>query len=106
MHTHLINEDVLHADETTLQVLSKKGKTAKSKSYMWLYATGSSGPPIFMYEYQPSKGDNPRKFLEGFSRFLHTDGYAGYINIQNVTLIEYFAHARRGFSDALKALPK
>lgn len=107
MHTHLIKEDILHADETTLQVLSENGKTAKSKSYMWLYATGSSGPPIFMYEYQPSRaGDNPRKFLEGFSGFLHTDGYAGYNNIEDVTLVGCFAHARRGFSDALKALPK
>ena len=107
MHVYLLQEDVLHADETTIQVLSEKGKAARSKSYMWLYATGSSGPPIFMYEYQPSRAnEHPKKFLAGFSGFLQTDGYARYNSVQDVTLVGCFAHARRGFSDALKALPK
>jgi len=107
MHIYLLKEDVLHADETTIQVLSEKGKAARSKSYMWLYATGSFGPPIFMYEYQASRAnEHPRKFLTGFKGFLQTDGYAGYNSVQNVTLVGCFAHARRGFSDALKALPK
>lgn len=30
-------QDVLHADETTLQVLWEPGKTAQSKSCMWLH---------------------------------------------------------------------
>lgn len=37
MHRRLVREDVLHADETTLQVLKEPGKSAQSKSYMWLY---------------------------------------------------------------------
>lgn len=32
-------EEVLHEDEATLQVL-KPGRTSNSKSYMWLYPTG------------------------------------------------------------------
>jgi transposase len=107
MYKYLLKEDIVHADETTLQVLSEKGKAAKSKSYMWLYATGASSPPIYLYEYQPSRAnEHPKKFLTGFSGFLQTDGYAGYNSVQDVTQVGCFAHARRGFTDALKALPK
>ncbi|WP_230868042.1 IS66 family transposase [Iocasia frigidifontis] len=107
IYEYLLKEDIVHADETTLQVLSEKGKAAKSKSYMWLYATGVSSPPIYLYEYQPSRAnEHPKKFLTGFSGFLQTDGYAGYNSVQNVTQLGCFAHARRGFTDALKALPK
>lgn len=78
MHTYLLKEDVLHADETTIQALSEKGKAARSKSYLWLYATDSSGPPIFMHEYQSSRANvHPKKFLSCFNGFLQTDGYAG-----------------------------
>ena len=75
-----MKRDVLHADETTLQVLHEPGKTAQSKSFMWLYRTGrDDGPPIVLYEYQPDrKAEHAKKFLEGFSGYLHTDGYAGY----------------------------
>lgn len=107
MHTYLLKEDVIHADETTIQVLSEKGKAASSKSYMWLYATGASSPPIYLYEYQPSRAnEHPKKFLSGFSGFLQTDGYAGYNSVQDVTQVGCFAHARRGFTDILKVLPK
>ena len=38
----LVREEILHADETTVQVLHEDGKTAESKSYMWLYRTGNT----------------------------------------------------------------
>ena len=59
-----------------------------------------------MYEYQPSRAKkHPKEFLKGFNGFLQTDGYPGYNSVENVTLVGCFAHARRGFADALKALP-
>ena len=39
LHRKLCQETVLHGDETTLQVLKEPGKSAASKSYMWLYRT-------------------------------------------------------------------
>lgn len=106
MHTHLLNESFLHADETTLQVLQEDGRPAKSKSYMWLYATGRFGPQIFLYDYQFSRASkHPKQFLSGFKGYLQTDGYPGYNDVTDVTLAGCFAHARRGFTDALKALP-
>lgn len=106
MHVHLLDKDVLHADETTLQVLREPGKSAQTNSYMWLYRTGRMDPPIILYEYQPTRsGEHPRNFLAGFSGYLHVDGYAGYQKVQDVTLIGCWVHARRKFDEALKALP-
>lgn len=107
LHIRMLKEKFLHADETIIQVLDEKGKSPGSKSYMWLYATGEYGPPIFLYEYQPSRsGRHPKNFLKGFKGYLQTDGYPGYNDIKDVTIAGCWAHARRGFTDALKALPK
>jgi len=107
MHEHLLMQDILHADESTLQVLSEPDRPATSKSYMWLYRTGRMGPPIVLYDYQKTRAaKHPIRFLEGFQGYLHVDGYAGYNGISNVTLVGCWAHARRKFTEALKALPE
>jgi hypothetical protein len=106
MHEQLVKRDILHADETTLQVLKEPGRLAESKSYMWLYRTGRDGPPIVLYDYQTTRASkHPISFLTGFKGYLQTDGYSGYGKLTDVKLIGCFAHARRKFSEALKALP-
>lgn len=105
----LRSHDVLHADETTLQVLHEPGKTAQSKSYMWLYRTGSDAEhPIVLYEYQPDrKTKRPATFLKDFKGYLHTDGYEAYHSLgSGITVIGCWAHVRRKFDEALKALPE
>jgi len=102
----LLEQGVLYADETTLQVLKEPGRAAESQSYMWLYRTGSLSPPIVLYEYQQTRsGEHPRNFLKGFKGYLHADGYAGYHDIPDVILCGCWAHLRRKFSEALKGLP-
>jgi transposase len=106
MQEHLLKQEVLHADETTLQVLREPGKSAETQSYMWLYRTGCEGPPIVLFDYRPTRGgENPRDFLKGFAGYLHVDGYAGYHKVAGVTLVGCWAHARRKFDEALKAVP-
>ena len=39
LHEQPCRKPVLHADETTLQVLKEPGRSSTSKSYMWLYRT-------------------------------------------------------------------
>jgi transposase len=106
MARELLLRNVLAADETTVQVLNEPGRPAESNSYMWLYRTaGGGGPPIVLYDYQMTRsGEHPRKFLQGFTGYLHVDGYAGYDNLPNVILVGCWAHARRKFDEALKAL--
>jgi hypothetical protein len=105
LKVRLLERDILHADETTLQVLHEEGRAPESKSYLWLYRSGRDGPPIVLFEYKPTRaGDNPKEFLKGFRGYLHADGYSGYHSVEGVTLVGCWAHARRGFADALKAL--
>ena len=109
MKHRLRGHDVLHGDETVLQVLKEPGKTAQSKSYMWLYRTsGEAKHQIVLYEYQPDrKHTHPEEFLKGFSGYLHADGYDGYHKLpENITIVGCWAHLRRKIFDALKTLPK
>lgn len=103
MRKELLRRDILHADETTVQVLKEEGKASTAKSYMWLYCTGNDGlPPIVLYEYKTSRsGENARAFLDGFHGFLHTDGYAGYNRLPGVTRCGCWAHLRRKFVEAM-----
>lgn len=109
LHRELLVREVLHADETTLQVLHEPGKAPQSDNYMWLYRTsGDTQKPIVLYEYQPGRrGKHPKEFLNGFHGYLHTDGYAGYHNLpEEITVVGCWAHARRKFDEAVKSLPK
>jgi transposase len=107
MHSLMLRERYLHADETPMQVLSEPGKKAASKSYMWVYATGRFRRRIILYEYSPSRaGTNPVRFLNGFSGCLQTDAYAAYNAVPGVSFMLCWAHARREYVDALKVLPK
>ena len=107
LHRRLLLHSCLHSDDTGTQVLREPGKTAQSKSYMWIYRTsGDAKYPIVLYDYQPDrKKERPRKFLDGFSGFLMTDAYAAYHSLpENIIVVGCFAHVRSGFSDALKCL--
>lgn len=106
MHELLLKEEVLHADETPLQVLHEPGRAATSKSYLWLYRTGQTESPIVLYDYQTTRASkHPHRFLNGFKGYLQVDGYAGYNRLEEVTLVGCWAHARRKYDEALKALP-
>ena len=109
MKQRLLEHEVLHADETTVQVLKEPGKAAQSKSYIWLYRTsGEAEKQIVLYDYQPDRKYNrPREFLEGFSGYLHTDGYEAYHRLpDNIIVVGCLAHLRRKFCEGLKILPK
>ena len=109
LHRELLTRGVLHADETTLQVLHEPGKKPQSDSYMWLYRTsGDTDKPIVLYEYQPGRGaKHPKEFLTGYKGYLHTDGYAGYHDLgEGITVVGCWTHARRKFDEAVKSLPK
>lgn len=107
LRLELLKRDVLHGDETTVQVLHEDGKSAQSKSSMWLYCTsGDTEKPIVLYEYKKSRSaTHPKAFLEGFRGYLHTDGYAGYHNLPGITVVGCWAHMRRKFDEVLKTLP-
>ena len=104
----LLKQQVLHADETVVQVLREPGKTPQSKSYMWLYRTsGDAKNAIVLYDYQPDRNHHrPADFLDGWSGYLHADGYDAYHKLENVTVIGCWAHLRRRFAEILKTIPE
>ncbi|MCL2768419.1 MAG: IS66 family transposase, partial [Synergistaceae bacterium] len=114
MHNDLLSNDVLHADDSVLEVLREPGRDATTDSYMWLYRTsGCAEKPIVMYEYSPGRsGDYPEKFLKGFKGYLHTDAYAGFHKLEksmpdkppDITLVGCWSHARAKYDESLKAL--
>lgn len=108
MHQILLGKDILHADETTLQVLKEEGRAAQTASYMWLYRTGRDGPPIVLFDYQPGRsGEYPKAFLNDFAGWLHADCYGAYDRLSHdkVAIVGCLTHARRKFDEAVKALP-
>lgn len=107
MKVLLLEEDILHADETTLQVLHEPARKAQTKSFMWLYRTGRyASQQMVIYEYQETRNaDHPKAFLLGYKGYLHTDGYQGYHRLpESIRVVGCMAHARRKFVEALAAL--
>ena len=103
MKQQIRREDVIHADETVVQVLKEPDKPAASESRMWVYASGEySRKPVRLFEYQPDrKGTRARDFLRGFSGFLVTDGYSGYNYVEDVTRCGCWAHMKRKWREAM-----
>ncbi len=107
LHELLLEKDILMADETTVQVLHEPGRAPTTKSFMWLYRTGKYDNPIVLYDYQETRaGDHPKEFLTGFKGYLQADGYSGYNKLDNIIRVGCLAHVRRGYIEALNALPK
>jgi len=107
MQLKLLTSEVLHADETVVQVLKEPDKKPQASSYMWLYRTsGDARHPIVLYDYQVSREHiHPKLFLKDFKGYLHADGYAGYHALP-VTIIACWVHMRRKFEESLKAMPE
>ena len=105
MHEILFKESILHADETPLEVLCEPNRPAVTKSYMWLYRTGNhADTSIVLYDYREGRsGDYAKKFLTGFSGYLHCDGYSGYNKLEDVKRVGCWSHVRRKFFEALEA---
>jgi hypothetical protein len=60
-----------------------------------------------LYDYQPDrKHHRPADFLEGWSGYLHADGYKAYHKLEHVTVVGCWAHVRRRFAEILKTLPE
>lgn len=106
----LIKDGVIQADETRIQIHKGTGKKATAENYMWAFSRdGPNGSKIVLYELGPSRSHLvPLRVLEGFSGFLHTDGYEAYealaAKMPGITLVGDWAHVRRKFDEAVKAV--
>ena len=110
MHERLLSHDIIQMDETTVQVLKESGRKAQSKSYLWLQRGGPPEHPVVLFHYDPGRGaEIAKRLLAGFTGYLQADGYDGYnaaVAENHLTHVGCMAHARRKFSDAVKAQGK
>lgn len=106
----LLDHDLIHMDETAVQVLKEAGRAATSGSYMWVQTGGPPTRPVILYDYDPSRsGEVPKRLLADWRGYLMTDGYRGYdavVKAQRLTHLACMAHVRRGFVEATVGLPK
>ena len=107
LRDRLLEYDIIQMDETTVQVLNEAGKRAQSKSYIWLQRGGPPDQPVVLYDYDPGRSaEVPKRLLGDFKGYLQTDAYDGYnavVAANGLTRLGCMAHARRKFTDALKA---
>ena len=111
LRDQLLDADLVHADETTIQVLKEPGKKAQTKSYLWAQATGS-GPPIRLFAYAPGRGSSHADLLYAGMKpqaTLMSDGYDVYDRVagrNGLTHLGCWAHCRRYFVEAEAVIPK
>ncbi len=112
---NLLQEELLagfyvHADETTVQVLREPGRSPTTKSYMWVFRRGDPQHPILIFKYDETRrADVASEFLRGFKGYVQTDGYVGYDFLDQWADVRHMgcmAHARRKFTDIIKAQGK
>ena len=112
MKQELLTLHVTQSDETPTQVISDSDRP-NSKCYMWVHRSGEfyRECPIVIYEYQ--KGRDHQKtldFYRDYKGILVTDSLQQYHlvdkKLPDVTNANCWAHARRAFADAVKAMDK
>ncbi|RMO09393.1 TnpC3 [Pseudomonas cichorii] len=96
----VIGQQVVHADETPVQMLAP-GSKKTHRSYVWAYATSQfCETAAVVYDFSPSRaGEHARNFLQGWKGKLVCDDFSGYkASFElGVTEIGCMAHARRKF---------
>jgi len=97
---------VIGMDETPVQVLHEKNRSATAKSYMWVASGFKEGKKLLFFHYHPTRsGSVALEFLKGYSSYLQTDGYSGYSQVgeaPGIIHVGCMAHIRRKFFDADK----
>lgn len=112
LHQELYNYHVIQADETPVLV-NRDGRSAGTKSYMWVYRSGHlyTDKQIVLYDYHKTRNcSHPREFLCNYSGICVTDGYQVYHTIEkereDLQIAGCWVHARRKVDEALTVIPK
>lgn len=112
LREELLKYHVNQCDETRVEVL-RDGRPAGTDSWMWLHRSGEfyKDRPVILYEYQKTRHhQHPLEFYKDFKGILVTDGLQQYHMLEHLingfTSANCWAHARRDFADAVKAIGK
>jgi transposase len=101
---------VVRIDETRCRVMKEYQREDTSLSYMWVFRGGPPEKPVILYKYHPTRsGEVVLSYLKGYEGFIQTDGYKGYAEVGSLPGIVHvgcWAHVRRKFDEASKAVKK
>jgi transposase len=107
MKRDLVTGGYIQADETHVGVQTPEKIGKNHKAYFWQYSAPMMGV-IFDFEMTRSK-QAAKEFFKDYGGILHTDGYVAYeknIGAKGMIHACCWAHARRGFIDAIKVQTK
>ena len=99
----LLQEKIIHADETPLRVLKRDRKQVDAQSMMWVLCSGrDSERKMSLYYYHATRsGKVVEKILGDYSGYLQTDGYSAYNAAEKAIRVGCWTHARRKFTECL-----
>jgi transposase len=105
MKAGLVVGDYLQADETPIRYLDPDVKGKSQQGWLWTYSH-PRGDVVFEWKISRSR-EGPAEFLKTFRGKLQTDGFSVYESLarargEELILIGCWAHARRGFHEALE----
>ncbi len=102
LEKQVLSTKYLSIDETPLKVLDKTKKGTTHQGYYWVYYNTQSRQVLFKYQIGRAAAW-PKETLKNYQGYLQTDGYAPYNQfdeVQGITTLNCWAHARRKFIDA------
>ena len=106
LRRRLLEQAVLHADETPVLMLQPGQKNTK-RAYLWAYASSDVAPlNAVIYDFTEGRaGKYARRFFGDWQGHLVCDDYTGYkaCFTQGITEVGCMAHARRKFFDLQQA---
>lgn len=110
IHERMLEQNILHADETRVQVLNEPGRAAETQSFMWVLRSTAPTCAAVLFHYEPTRsGKAAEALLRDYQGTLMVDGFSGYNGVcdkNQIHRLGCWAHARRKFVDAQKMQPK
>lgn len=107
MKRDLVTGGYIQADETHVGVQTPEKKGSNHRAFFWQYSAPGKG---VVFDFEMTRGKTVAlEFFRDYGGILHTDGYAVYekgIGTKDLIHACCFAHARRGFVDAIKVQTK
>lgn len=103
---YIVNSEVTRSDETPLTIIKGMANDTnkKQKYYIWAFSTGNGYKKATYYAVGNRSREVLMDNLKTNKRYLISDGYDAYLNVEGITNVLCWVHVRRKFTDVIKSL--
>jgi transposase len=93
IHERMLEQNIIHADETRVQVLNEPGRAAETQSFIWVLRSTLPTCAAVLFHYEPTRsGKAADNLLRDYKSALMVDGFSGYNGVcEKITLIDWVA---------------